>query len=121
MFYWNCVGILLLCFSFLALKEKEVVKICSHPEGKHYLALTKDGEVYSWGNGDGGRLGEDMCIKYVFFGIFYFTVTWLQFVTFSLFNWSTGHGDTTSKDEPTLIEALKDKDVTDIECGGTYR
>lgn len=32
-----------------------------------------------------------------------------------------GHGDNTSKDEPTLIEALKDKDIIDIECGGMYR
>lgn len=43
---------------FLGLKEKEVVKIAAHTEGKHYLALTKDSEVYSWGNGDNGRLGR---------------------------------------------------------------
>ncbi|GJQ69394.1 HERC2 [Trypoxylus dichotomus] len=69
------------------LKEKEIIKIAAHTEGKHYLALTKDSEVYSWGNGDNGRLG---------------------------------HGDNTSKDEPTLIAALKHKDIVDIECGGTY-
>jgi E3 ubiquitin-protein ligase HERC2 len=40
------------------LQDKEVIKIAAHPESKHYLALTKDYEVYSWGNGDGGRLGE---------------------------------------------------------------
>ncbi|XP_044262446.1 E3 ubiquitin-protein ligase HERC2 isoform X2 [Tribolium madens] len=68
-------------------EDKEVIKIATHPEGKHYLALTKDYEVYSWGNGDGGRLG---------------------------------HGDTTTKEEPTLIQALKGKDIIDIECGGTY-
>ena len=38
--------------------EKEVVKIAAHCDSKHYLALTIDGEVYSWGNGDGGRLGH---------------------------------------------------------------
>lgn len=43
---------------FLALKNKEVVKIGAHPEGKHYLALTKNSEVYSWGSGEGGRLGK---------------------------------------------------------------
>ncbi|KAK9747383.1 Regulator of chromosome condensation (RCC1) repeat [Popillia japonica] len=69
------------------LKDKEVIKIAAHTEGKHYLALTKDSEVYSWGNGDNGRLG---------------------------------HGDNISKDDPTLIEALKDKDIIDVECGGTY-
>lgn len=38
--------------------RKEVIKIASHFDGKHFLALARDGEVYSWGNGDGGRLGE---------------------------------------------------------------
>ena len=38
--------------------EREVIKLAAHPDGKHYLALTKDGEVMSWGNGDGGRLGH---------------------------------------------------------------
>jgi hypothetical protein len=32
-----------------------------------------------------------------------------------------GHGDTSMKEEPTLIEALKGKDIEDVECGGTYR
>lgn len=32
----------------------------------------------------------------------------------------TGHGDTTSRDDPTLIEALRDKAIVDVECGGTY-
>ncbi|KAJ8985747.1 hypothetical protein NQ317_014400 [Molorchus minor] len=70
-----------------ALKDKEVCKVATHTEGKHFMALTKDGEVYSWGNGDGGRLG---------------------------------HGDNNFKDEPTLIQALAEKDIIDIECGSTY-
>lgn len=69
------------------LKDEEVVKIAAHTEGKHYLALTADGKVFSWGNGDGGRLG---------------------------------HGDNNPRDEPTLIEALNDKGIIDIDCGGTY-
>lgn len=40
------------------LKDKEIVMIAAHVEGKHYMALDKDGVVYSWGNGDGGRLGH---------------------------------------------------------------
>lgn len=35
----------------------EIVKIATYPDAKHYLALSKDGRVYSWGCGDGGRLG----------------------------------------------------------------
>ena len=36
----------------------DVVMISTHPDGKHHLALTTKGIVYSWGNGDGGRLGH---------------------------------------------------------------
>ncbi|XP_063970630.1 E3 ubiquitin-protein ligase HERC2-like [Lytechinus pictus] len=39
------------------LSNKDVIQIAAHPEGKHYLALTADWEVYAWGNGEGGRLG----------------------------------------------------------------
>ncbi|KAK5650580.1 hypothetical protein RI129_001609 [Pyrocoelia pectoralis] len=69
------------------LKDKEVTQISSHVEGKHFLALTKDKLVYSWGNGDNGRLG---------------------------------HGDTLPKDDPTVIEALTDKDIVNVQCGATY-
>lgn len=40
------------------LKDKEVTKIATHTEAKHFLVLTKEGAVYSWGNGDNGRLGN---------------------------------------------------------------
>ncbi|XP_074029211.1 E3 ubiquitin-protein ligase HERC2 [Leptinotarsa decemlineata] len=70
-----------------ALKEKEIIKIATHTEGKHFMVLTNNFEVYSWGNGDGGRLG---------------------------------HGDTSFKEEPTLIEGLIEKDIVDIECGASY-
>lgn len=92
---------------FAALKDKEVVKIASHSEGKHYLALTKEKDVYSWGSGDGGRLG---------WFVFCLEVQKEKFCVFV-----TGHGDTISRDEPAIIEALKDKDIIDVECGGTYR
>lgn len=65
-----------------------MVKLAAHPDGKHFLALTSDGGVYSWGSGDGGRLG---------------------------------HGDSNSRDEPTLIEALDGKHMVHIACGSAYR
>ncbi|KAF7266968.1 hypothetical protein GWI33_019752 [Rhynchophorus ferrugineus] len=40
------------------LKDREILMIAAHVEGKHYMALDKDGIVYSWGTGDGGRLGH---------------------------------------------------------------
>ena len=35
-----------------------IKKIAAHPEGKHFLAMTSQGDVYSWGFGDGGVLGN---------------------------------------------------------------
>nr|CAD7427834.1 unnamed protein product [Timema monikensis] len=66
------------------LAGKEVTDIASHPDGKHYLALTGDGEVYTWGSGDGGRLG---------------------------------HGDSNSREEPTLVQAMAGKHVVRVACG----
>ncbi|CAH1128754.1 unnamed protein product [Ceutorhynchus assimilis] len=40
------------------LKDKEIVMIATHVEGKHYMALDSNNFVYSWGNGDNGRLGH---------------------------------------------------------------
>lgn len=37
---------------------KEVMRLAAHVDGRHFLALTIDGEVYSWGSGDGGCLGH---------------------------------------------------------------
>lgn len=65
----------------------EIIRVATYPDAKHYLALTKEGRVYSWGCGDGGRLG---------------------------------HGDFTSRDEPTLVQGLVGKQVVHIACGGSY-
>jgi E3 ubiquitin-protein ligase HERC2 len=32
--------------------------VATFPDGKHYLALSNEGEVFSWGCGEGGRLGH---------------------------------------------------------------
>ena len=44
--------------SVSGLAEKEVIDVATHPEADHFLALTTDGDVYSWGSGEGGRLGH---------------------------------------------------------------
>ena len=36
----------------------EIIKIATNPECKHFMALSREGEVYSWGSGDGGKLGH---------------------------------------------------------------
>lgn len=40
------------------LASRTIVKIAAHSDGHHYLALAATGEVFSWGCGDGGRLGH---------------------------------------------------------------
>lgn len=40
------------------LSSRKIVKLAAHPDGQHYLALSSNGEVFSWGCGDGGRLGH---------------------------------------------------------------
>ncbi|GFT82424.1 e3 ubiquitin-protein ligase HERC2, partial [Nephila pilipes] len=37
---------------------KEIIDIATNLAARHYLALTHDGDVYSWGIGDAGRLGH---------------------------------------------------------------
>jgi len=34
-----------------------IKKVEVHPAGKHCLAVTTDGELFAWGEGDNGRLG----------------------------------------------------------------
>ena len=37
----------------------QVTKIAASLDGRHFLALTSAGEVYSWGNNDHGCLGVE--------------------------------------------------------------
>ncbi len=41
-----------------ALQHLVVKNLAVHSGGKHCLALTSDGEVFSWGDGDDGKLGH---------------------------------------------------------------
>lgn len=65
-----------------------ICKIASHCEGRHYLAISTTGEIYSWGIGEFGRLGHnDECL---------------------------------TKEKPTKIVSLTDKQVISASCGITY-
>ncbi|XP_022244118.1 E3 ubiquitin-protein ligase HERC2-like isoform X2 [Limulus polyphemus] len=117
------------------LLDKEVVKIASHPDGKHYLALTSEGEVYSWGNGDGGRLGhgensrEDPALIQGLCGKFVTHVScgsaYSAAITANgeLYTWGRGnygrlgHGTSEDHNTPTLVIALKGHVVVDVACG----
>uniref|UniRef100_A0A182IU73 HECT-type E3 ubiquitin transferase n=1 Tax=Anopheles atroparvus TaxID=41427 RepID=A0A182IU73_ANOAO len=69
------------------LEVVNVIQVAAHCEGRHVLALTASGNVFSWGNGEGGRLG---------------------------------HGDTVTKEVPTRIVALAERQVTGVFCGASY-
>ncbi|XP_068082847.1 E3 ubiquitin-protein ligase HERC2 [Anabrus simplex] len=116
--------------------EKEVLKLAAHPDGKHYLALTADGDVFSWGNGDGGRLGhgdnnsrdEPMLIQalvgknivHIACGSTYSAAI---SIAGELYTWGRGnygrlgHGSSEDHNIPTLVAGLKGHRVVDVACG----
>eukprot|EP00058_Branchiostoma_floridae_P025861 XP_002611351.1 hypothetical protein BRAFLDRAFT_73256 [Branchiostoma floridae] len=122
-----------------SLADKEVLKVAAHPEGKHYMALTSEGEVYSWGNGDGGRLGHgdtNVCYKgqKVLVIVYPYHPEGKHYMALTsegeVYSWGNGdggrlgHGDTNSREEPTLVRGLSGKQlgrhVVHIVCGSTY-
>ncbi|XP_021378315.1 E3 ubiquitin-protein ligase HERC2-like isoform X2 [Mizuhopecten yessoensis] len=116
--------------------DREVVKISSHPDGKHFLALSSDGEVFSWGNGDGGRLGHGDNIS-LEEPTLISALTGKQIVQIScgstysaartvngeLYTWGRGnygrlgHGSTDDQCLPGLIKTLKGHRILDVACG----
>ncbi|ESO89418.1 hypothetical protein LOTGIDRAFT_218809 [Lottia gigantea] len=116
--------------------EKEVIKISAHPEGKHYLALTSEGDVYSWGNGDGGRLGHGDNItreeptvvaslsgKHITNIICGSTYSTAITATGELYTWGRGnygrlgHGSSEDQSTPSIVTALKGHRIIDVACG----
>jgi len=50
----------------VGLENHVVIKIASNAEARHFLALTSDGCVFAWGDGDSGQLGLGD-LRFVFF------------------------------------------------------
>ncbi|KAJ8681467.1 hypothetical protein QAD02_017254 [Eretmocerus hayati] len=115
---------------------EDVMMIAAHPDGKHHLALTSKGIVYSWGNGDGGRLGHgdsfscdepqvvdglvDKVVTQIACGS-----TYSAAITSSgeLYTWGRGsygrlgHGACEDVATPQLVEALSGHTVSHVACG----
>ncbi|XP_024133920.1 E3 ubiquitin-protein ligase HERC2 isoform X1 [Oryzias melastigma] len=123
-----------------SLSSKKIIKLAAHPDGQHFLALSSNGEVYSWGCGDGGRLGhgdatyvEEPTVIAAFSG----KQTGKQVIeiacgsTYSaaitadgeLYTWGRGnygrlgHGSSEDVTTPMLVTALKGQKVVDVSCG----
>ena len=43
-----------------SLSHLNIAKIAVHPGGRHAIALTTDGQAYSWGESDDGKLGRNI-------------------------------------------------------------
>nr|XP_012152188.1 PREDICTED: E3 ubiquitin-protein ligase HERC2 [Megachile rotundata] len=116
--------------------DKFVAMIASHPDGKHYLALTEDSSVYSWGNGDGGRLGhgdrtwyeepkliESLVDKNITFIACGSTYSAALSSNGELYTWGRGnygrlgHGNSDDVMVPTLVSALNGHMIVYVACG----
>ena len=38
--------------------DQTITQVAGKPNGKHFLALSSSGNVFTWGCGDNGRLGH---------------------------------------------------------------
>lgn len=119
------------------LKDRGVVQICCG--SGHTVVLTEEGEVYTWGRGDDGRLGHgDNGWKYVprmveaLRGKNIVQVTCGSYHTAAitdrgeLYSWGggmygkLGHGNESGHSQPCLVEALKNVFLTQIACGSRH-
>uniref|UniRef100_A0A3Q2Y7Y6 E3 ubiquitin-protein ligase HERC2 n=1 Tax=Hippocampus comes TaxID=109280 RepID=A0A3Q2Y7Y6_HIPCM len=120
------------------LSSRKITKVAAHPEGQHYLALSSSGEVFSWGCGDGGRLGhgdtylEEPTMIAAFNGkqagkqVVHVACgsTYSAAITADgeLYTWGRGNYGRlghSSEDQltPMLVTALKGMKVMDVACG----
>ncbi|GIY59956.1 e3 ubiquitin-protein ligase HERC2, partial [Caerostris darwini] len=112
---------------------KEIIDIATNLGARHYLALTRDGDVYSWGIGDGGRLGhgdhksspvplliEDLCGKSVQRIACGPAMSAAITVSGELYTWGRGragrlgHGTNDDCLRPTLVSFFKGVNIVDI-------
>ncbi|KAJ8297784.1 hypothetical protein KUTeg_024315 [Tegillarca granosa] len=116
--------------------DREVIKVATHPDGKHYLALTSDSEVFSWGNGDGGRLGhgdnisrDEPTLVTAMSGKQVVDIlcggTYSAAITSNgeLYTWGRGnygrlgHGSSEDQCSPCVVKYLKGHHVVHVACG----
>jgi E3 ubiquitin-protein ligase HERC2 len=117
-----------------------ISKISSHCEGKHFIAITTNGEIYAWGNGSNGQLGiSEECISKDFptriptlierqITVASCGTTYSAVITSNgeLFTFGQGrfgklgHGNSEDKQLPTLVSALKSHRVIDVACGDSH-
>ncbi|XP_064294379.1 E3 ubiquitin-protein ligase HERC2 isoform X5 [Phalacrocorax carbo] len=123
-----------------SLASRNIVKIAAHSDGHHYLALSANGEVFSWGCGDGGRLGHGDTVpleepkmisalsgkqagKHVVHIECGSTYSAAITAEGELYTWGRGnygrlgHGSSEDQTIPVLVTGLKGLKVIDVSCG----
>lgn len=119
-----------------ALSPYVVKKVAVHSGGKHAMALTTDGKVFSWGEGEDGKLGHGNMVTYerpklvealkskrireIACGSSHSAA-----ITSGgeLYTWGMGeygrlgHGDNSSHVLPKMVESLAGKRVLQVACG----
>ncbi|XP_028033518.1 probable E3 ubiquitin-protein ligase HERC2 [Bombyx mandarina] len=113
-----------------------ITKVACNSGGKHCLALSAEGEVYSWGEGEDGKLGHGNRVSYDRPKLIT-ALSGLEVVAIAcggahsacltargrIYTWGKGrygrlgHGDSEDQLVPKLVEALATQRVIDVACG----
>uniref|UniRef100_A0A3Q3AXX1 E3 ubiquitin-protein ligase HERC2 n=1 Tax=Kryptolebias marmoratus TaxID=37003 RepID=A0A3Q3AXX1_KRYMA len=122
------------------LSSRKIMKVAAHPDGQHYLALSSNGEVFSWGCGDGGRLGHGDTTCWIQSnssertqsdGCRVWKRGWRTHICHLVSAgqvWSWGDGDygklgrggSDGCKTPKLVEKLQDLDIVKVCCGSQF-
>eukprot|EP00096_Caligus_rogercresseyi_P005963 TRINITY_DN22061_c0_g1_i1.p1 TRINITY_DN22061_c0_g1~~TRINITY_DN22061_c0_g1_i1.p1 ORF type:complete len:496 (+),score=112.53 TRINITY_DN22061_c0_g1_i1:91-1488(+) len=119
-----------------ALSQYVVKKVAVHSGGKHAMALTVDGRVFSWGEGDDGKLGhcsrapvpkprliealKSKRVRDIACGSSHSAAISSNG---ELYTWGCGeygrlgHGDNVTQMRPKQVKALAGKRVIQVACG----
>ncbi|XP_022827451.1 probable E3 ubiquitin-protein ligase HERC2 [Spodoptera litura] len=113
-----------------------IAKVACNSGGKHCLALSADGDVYSWGEGEDGKLGHGNRVSYDRPKLIS-ALSGLEVVAIAcggahsacltargrIYTWGKGrygrlgHGDSEDQLVPKMVEALSSYRVIDVACG----
>ncbi|XP_013183359.2 probable E3 ubiquitin-protein ligase HERC2 [Amyelois transitella] len=113
-----------------------ITKVACNSGGKHCLALSSEGDVYSWGEGEDGKLGHGNRVSYDRPKLIT-ALSGMEIVAIAcggahsacltsrgrIYTWGKGrygrlgHGDSEDQLVPKLVEALAMYRVIDVACG----
>ncbi|XP_022131000.2 probable E3 ubiquitin-protein ligase HERC2 [Pieris rapae] len=119
-----------------SLQHVFITKVACNSGGKHCLALSSDGDVYSWGEGEDGKLGHGNRVSYDRPKLIT-ALSGLEVVAIAcggahsacltargrIYTWGKGrygrlgHGDSEDQLVPKMVEALVNYRVIDVACG----